>query len=80
MLCEIIALSSNDIDDEEFEEVDDDEENKDNEVVIDQDIIKKFCAQLILGGDYYSKILQRAEAVPQYLGLPQDIETMLNEV
>ncbi|CDW75365.1 UNKNOWN [Stylonychia lemnae] len=82
LLCEIIALSSSDQDDDEFEEIDDDEPAKDsnNEIVIDTDVIKKYCADLILSGDYYSKILQRAEAVPQYLGLPQEIETLMNEV
>jgi len=61
ILCELIALSSNELDDDEFEEIDEDENannnNQENEIVIDQDVIKKFCAQIILGGDYYGKIL-----------------------
>ena len=91
LLCEIVALASSEEEDQDFEEVDDEEETKNSsmqdnskpsstENIIDTDQIKQFCIQLLRQYDYFNKVVLRAEAIPQYLGLPQEVETIMNDV
>lgn len=91
LLCEIVALASSDEDDQEFEDVDEEEESKqttsiaaDDELsqanVVDIDDIKGLCSSLIFEQELFNQILSRCQSVPQFLGLPRDMESVLNDV